>query len=524
MPLLNTVNQIERVSFVANTMSHFMTHKIVLFVALVALPVLLTVYYVPALLLLFVLINFLLVSSESFIQVVGCLLPRSIPLLGKRGSEAFVSIHIPTYNEPAYLVKNTLRALSKLDYKNFEVIVIDNNTKDKANWKPICAYCKRLGRKFKFFHVEHLEGYKAGALNYIQKKVDKKTQFTAVIDADYEVKPNFIREALRYFTNDNIALVQFPQAYKNVYSHNQGIRLEYEYFFRIYMNMANYFDCATSTGTLAIYRISALKKVHMFNKNCITEDADIGVRLLRAGYKTIYVPKIVGRGLMPFDIEAYKKQKARWSLGNAQILQDQWMQIIRDRNFTFLQKIGLISQLTAWINFTFFAATVLIMGAVMEMFIPANPIRSMALEIASATMYVFVFFKLCTFILGLQRNVSITNIGRGFFVHLGMGFGYSTVLMHSLFKKKNIFERTNKFIHPKIPHVLRNTIKETLLGSLNLIMGVILFIKGDFSLAGALFLVSIMYFLVYYVYVEMKQTRQFSKKLLTKMELSLYGN
>ena len=77
-----------------------------------------------------------------------------------------VSIHVPCYNEPPHMVIETLDALARLDYPNFEVIVVDNNTKDEAVWKPLEAHCASLGPRFRFFHLPQWPGYKAGALNF----------------------------------------------------------------------------------------------------------------------------------------------------------------------------------------------------------------------------------------------------------------------------------------------------------------------------------------------------------------------
>ncbi len=77
-----------------------------------------------------------------------------------------VSIHVPAYNEPPDMVIETLDALARLDYSNFEVLVIDNNTRDAAVWHPVEAHCAQLGERFRFFHVAPLAGFKAGALKF----------------------------------------------------------------------------------------------------------------------------------------------------------------------------------------------------------------------------------------------------------------------------------------------------------------------------------------------------------------------
>jgi len=63
--------------------------------------------------------------------------------------EPFVSIHMPTYSEPPDMVIETLNKLAAVHYKHYEVIVIDNNTKDPALWQPVQAHCAALGEKFR---------------------------------------------------------------------------------------------------------------------------------------------------------------------------------------------------------------------------------------------------------------------------------------------------------------------------------------------------------------------------------------
>ena len=80
--------------------------------------------------------------------------------------QPFVSIHLACYNEPPEMVILTLDSLAALDYENYEVLVIDNNTKHEEVWKPVEAHCAKLGAKFRFFHLDPWPGFKAGALNF----------------------------------------------------------------------------------------------------------------------------------------------------------------------------------------------------------------------------------------------------------------------------------------------------------------------------------------------------------------------
>src|SRR5699024_5775472 len=79
-------------------------------------------------------------------------------------TQPFVSIHLACYNEPPDMVMLTLDSLAALDYENYEVLIIDNNTKDPEVWQPVRDYCRILGTRFRFFNIDHWPGFKAGAL------------------------------------------------------------------------------------------------------------------------------------------------------------------------------------------------------------------------------------------------------------------------------------------------------------------------------------------------------------------------
>src|SRR5512137_1228435 len=70
------------------------------------------------------------------------------------GFQPMVSLHLPAYDEPPEVVEATLRALAALDYPNYEVLVIDNNTPDEKTWQPVEELCHALGPRFRFIHLD----------------------------------------------------------------------------------------------------------------------------------------------------------------------------------------------------------------------------------------------------------------------------------------------------------------------------------------------------------------------------------
>ena len=90
------------------------------------------------------------------------LITKSAPLapatIGENVTFPKVSIHIPAYYEPVEMLKQTLDAVSRLDYPNFECVCIINNTPDPEFWQPIQDHCRALGERFKFINAEKVAG------------------------------------------------------------------------------------------------------------------------------------------------------------------------------------------------------------------------------------------------------------------------------------------------------------------------------------------------------------------------------
>lgn len=244
-------------------------------------------------------------------------LPAAIP-------ESFprVSIHVPCYNEPPQMVIETLDALARLDYDNFEVIVLDNNTREPAVWAPVEAHCIGLGPRFRFFHLDNVKGYKAGALNEALRLTDPQAQCIAVIDSDYQVEASWLRRALPYFASPNVALVQGPQDYRDARTSifKSMCYEEYRGFFHIGMVERNEHDAIIQHGTMTIVRKDVLERVGGWAPWCITEDTELGLKLFESGFSAAYIPQSMGKGLTPDTLAAFMSQRHRWVYGAMQIM------------------------------------------------------------------------------------------------------------------------------------------------------------------------------------------------------------
>lgn len=454
----------------------------------------------------------------SSLQIFSALFPRAVPRRKNTSSQSFVSVLIPAYNEPPALLMHTLDATSRLRFEDFEVLIIDNNTKDPEIWRPVESYTETLGEKFRFFHVENLSGFKAGALNHVLRFVNPKSEYVAVIDADYEVEQEFLAEALSYFTDKDIALVQFPQQYRNCTKANQAVVDEYRHFFKIYMNMANHMDSVPSTGTVSVYSLEALRRIGGFSEKALTEDADAGLRLYAAGYRGVYVDHSMGYGLLPYDIESYRKQKNRWAAGNAQSIRTL---LSLYGKIPFRSWIGFLANLTAWNHLNFLPFAVLAAYTVVLLpFVPITALHRELLTVASMSIFITFISKFALFVVALrgQKNV-VHRAFKAFVVHMGMTLLYSETLGILFFGTKSGFERTNKFILSKMPSLFKNSYREFILGAWFAAGFVEAVLWGTRPITAIAFLVSSISLLsIYYIAWKIAPTKTYSKKILVDLE------
>jgi exo-beta-1,3-glucanase (GH17 family)/cellulose synthase/poly-beta-1,6-N-acetylglucosamine synthase-like glycosyltransferase len=278
-----------------------------------------------------------------------------------------ISVHVPCYNEPPDMVIETLDALARLDYPRFEVLIIDNNTKDPAVWQPVEAHCKALGARFRFFHVAPLAGFKAGALNFTLRETDPEAEIVAVIDSDYVVNPRWLRDLAPQFTNPRMAIVQAPQDYRDGAENafKAMCYSEYRGFFYIGMVTRNERNAIIQHGTMTMVRRSALEEVGGWGEWTITEDADLGLRIFEQGYEATYIPRSYGRGLMPDTFIDFKKQRFRWAYGAVQIMRRHLGELsgLKPSRLTWGQRYHFVAGWLPWLadgfNLIFNAAALL---------------------------------------------------------------------------------------------------------------------------------------------------------------------
>lgn len=362
--------------------------------------------------------------------------------------EPFVSLHLPCCNEPPEMVIATIDSFTKLHYSNFEVIVIDNNTKQEALWKPVEAYISTLPSNFHFFHLPKWPGFKAGALNFALTKSAPHAEIIGVVDADYIVNPDWLSVTIPHFAAPETAVLQAPQAHRE-WEHRLFSRMcnwEFEGFFHIGMHHRHERNALIQHGTMTLVRKCYLQEAKGWSEWCICEDTELGLKLLEKGYELRYIDETFGRGLTPKNFQELKNQRFRWAFGAMQILKHHLSELLGPSTLNLYQRYHFLTGWSGWFgNALHFIFT--LFGIAFTVGMVAFP---KTIYLPSAIILTPVFFLLIVKVMLesiLYRRImhcSWSDILGASLINLGLTHVIAKGIIMGLIKKESVFKPTAK--------------------------------------------------------------------------------
>jgi glycosyltransferase involved in cell wall biosynthesis/transposase len=238
----------------------------------------------------------------------------------------FVSIHVSTFNEKR-VIDRLLTAVTSMDYDNYEVIVADDSNDETVElleqWKS--------HPRIKISHRENRDGYKGQALALALTKVDPRTEFILIFDADFIPYPDSITQFLKYFkvsagtldfssdVRSNIAAVQGYQWHVLNKSENwitRGVRSEYSGSYVIERSGAEaYGGLKQISGSVYMVRRDVVEQIGWGRS--ITEDFEFTLKLYERGYKVVYTPYVQAPAEAASTIKRLIRQRMRWAEGHS---------------------------------------------------------------------------------------------------------------------------------------------------------------------------------------------------------------
>ncbi|MGN7889147.1 glycosyltransferase family 2 protein [Dyadobacter sp. 22481] len=208
--------------------------------------------------------------------------------------------------EPYEMIVETLTAIQAITYPHETYLC------DEADDPYLREVCARLG----VHHVTRTDKRNAKAGNINNALRISKGELCVVLDPDHVPFPDFLDPIVSHFDNPEIGYVQIVQAYKN---HDEGLiakgaaQQTYQFYGPMMMTM-NHYGTVLAIGANCTFRRTALESIGGHAAG-LAEDMHTSMQLHAKGWKSMYVPAVLARGLVPSTLSAYYKQQLKWSRG-----------------------------------------------------------------------------------------------------------------------------------------------------------------------------------------------------------------
>lgn len=261
-----------------------------------------------------------------------------------------VAVHIACYDEPFQLVRETIEHALALDYPREQLVVmVLDDSPDEEAVAQLSRFCDEKG--VTYLHREDRRGFKAGALNDALAQTPAEVELIAVLDADYQVRPEFLRETVGHFIDPKLGFLQTPQDYRN--GDESFLARQYHaadaYFYRAILPSRNEENAIIFCGTMGILRRAAIEDAGGWGERFLTEDAELSIRILESRYESLYVNRSYGKGLVPATFDAYQKQHHRWAYGSVQVMKAHLRRLLLGR-LTLRQRIDFLVGGVHWFD------------------------------------------------------------------------------------------------------------------------------------------------------------------------------
>src|SRR3954454_13223952 len=222
-----------------------------------------------------------------------------------------IDVFVTAYGEEPGLVRRTLAAARDMDLPH-RTVLLDDGDSDELR---AIAEAERVD----YFRRPDGLHAKAGNVNAGLARTDGI--FVVVFDADHVPDRSFLISVLPHFQDEDVAFVQSPQSYVNdVNLVATGASEAQRIFYELVCPGKNHFNAAFCVGTNVMFRRAALDEIGGIATGSNSEDIWTSLELHRRGWKSIYVPQVLARGLAPVDVASFFKQQLRWASGGFEVV------------------------------------------------------------------------------------------------------------------------------------------------------------------------------------------------------------
>ncbi|MED0993381.1 glycosyltransferase [Bacillus nitratireducens] len=236
-------------------------------------------------------------------------------LFANSSYQPFVSVVIAAYNEEKVIAK-TIRSILDSNYREFEVIVVDDGSKDDTSKVMQETFYKHPRVRL----IQKENGGKSSAMNLgFQKSTG---EIIVTLDADTIIAQDAISLMIRHFEDHNVAAVSGNVKVgnrRNLLTTWQHV--EYITGFNLERRAFDELNCITVVpGAIGAWRKKNVVESGYLSEDTLAEDTDLTITFLCEGHRIVYEEKAYAYTESPEDVKSLIKQRYRWSYGTLQCL------------------------------------------------------------------------------------------------------------------------------------------------------------------------------------------------------------
>lgn len=245
------------------------------------------------------------------------------------------TVLLPARHEEA-VIAETIRRLAAARYpRNLLEIIVITHADDEATIaeaRRAMAALPQTDIKLETFSDGPIS--KPHGLNVGFRRSRKKV--VTIFDAEDDIDPDIFNVVNTVMAAERVGIVQAGVQLMNFKDHWFGLHncLEYFFWFKSRLHFHAAVGMIPLGGNTVFVRRDLVERVGGWDEECLTEDADIGIRLSVLGepIRVVYDPQHVTREETPDTIGSLVKQRTRWSQGFMQVLRKgDWTRLPRRR-------------------------------------------------------------------------------------------------------------------------------------------------------------------------------------------------
>lgn len=253
-----------------------------------------------------------------------------------------VSIIIPTKDKQKYLEQCIDSIVNLSEYRNFEIILIDNNSSEKGFFKLIDKYKNQ--KNFKFIYVRDEKAFNFSRLMNLGRE-HANGEYILLLNNDTQViSPDWMNAMIEHAQRPEIGVVGCKLLFDDDTVQHAGVVIGLggvasHAFLGDYVDEPGYFhykkllnNYSALTAACILMRTSVYDEVNGFNEEFVVEynDVDFCLKVIEKGYRNLYVPHVslyhyesISRGHPHATSEGYKRH-----VKEVNLFRKKWMKYV----------------------------------------------------------------------------------------------------------------------------------------------------------------------------------------------------